>query len=157
MILRDSAEYARRYPRRAGVVASEATSSWLAWPLTVGKSAIGCISIMWQRPQTFGAGQLAFIAAVADLVAQALVRARIYADEHAIATVLQRAVMPKMTASISGLEVGTCYRQAGTTWVIGGDWYDALALPGGREQLVGALAAQPQLDDICVLAVGRVG
>jgi serine phosphatase RsbU (regulator of sigma subunit) len=35
------------------------------------------------------------------------------------------------------------------------------AWPGGRpldelcEQLVGALAVQPQLDDICVLAVGR--
>ncbi len=135
VMLRDSAEYARRYPGHSGVVASEATSSWLVWPLAVGKSAIGCISIMWQRPQKFGPGQLAFIAAVADLVAQALVRARTYADEHAIATVLQRAVMPKVTAPISGLEVGTCYRQAGTTWVMGGDWYDALALPGGRAYL----------------------
>ncbi|MGI9008688.1 MAG: SpoIIE family protein phosphatase [Streptosporangiaceae bacterium] len=135
VILRDWAEYARRYPDRAGMVADENGSSWLAWPLTVGKGAVGCISIMWRRPQQFGPGQLAFIAAVADLVAQALVRARIYADEHAIATVLQRAVMPKMTAPIAGLEVGTCYQQAGTTWVIGGDWYDALALAGGQAYL----------------------
>ncbi|HEX9065374.1 MAG TPA: SpoIIE family protein phosphatase [Streptosporangiaceae bacterium] len=135
VILRESAEYVRRYPGRAEVVAGEGRSSWLVWPLIVGKNAIGCISIMWQRPQQFGPGQLAFIAAVADLVAQALVRAQIYADEHAVATVLQRAVMPRMTAPIAGLQVGTCYRQAGTTWVIGGDWYDALALPGGRAYL----------------------
>ncbi len=132
VIIRNAAEYAERYPgpRVAAVVAEEA--SWLIWPLTVGKATVGSIVLMWKRPQRFQPGQLAFITAVADLVAHALVRARIYADEHAIATVLQRAVMPKMTAPIPGLDVGSCYRQAGTSWVIGGDWYDALALPGGR-------------------------
>ncbi|HEX6930526.1 MAG TPA: SpoIIE family protein phosphatase [Streptosporangiaceae bacterium] len=131
VIIRTASEYAERYPgpRAAAVVAEEA--SWLIWPLTVGKVTVGSIVLMWKRPQEFQPGQLAFIAAVADLVAHALVRARIYADEHAIATVLQRAVMPKVTAPIPGLDIGTCYRQAGTSWVIGGDWYDALALPGG--------------------------
>ncbi|HKR67792.1 MAG TPA: SpoIIE family protein phosphatase [Streptosporangiaceae bacterium] len=132
VIIRTAAEYAERYPgpRAAAVDAEEA--SWLVWPLTVGKATVGAIVLMWKRPQQFQPGQLAFIAAVADLVAHALVRARIYADEHAIATVLQRAVMPKMTAPIPGLEIGSWYRQAGTSWVIGGDWYDALALPAGR-------------------------
>jgi serine phosphatase RsbU (regulator of sigma subunit)/integral membrane sensor domain MASE1 len=132
VIIRNAAEYAERYPgpRAAAVSAEEA--SWLIWPLTVGKATVGSIVLMWKRPQEFQPGQLAFTAAVADLVAHALVRARIYADEHAIATVLQRAVMPKMTAPIPGLDIGACYRQAGTSWVIGGDWYDALALPAGR-------------------------
>ena len=132
VIIRTAAEYAERYPgpRAAAVAAAEA--SWLIWPLTVGKATIGSIVLMWKRPQQFQSGQLAFIAAVADLVAHALVRARIYADEHAIATVLQRAVMPKVTAPIPGLDIGACYRQAGTNFVVGGDWYDALALPGGR-------------------------
>ena len=133
VIIKNVGEYAQRYPhgpRTAAVVAAEA--SWLVWPLTVGKATVGSIVMMWKRPQQFQPGQLAFIAAVADLVAHALVRARIYVDEHAIATVLQRAVMPKVTAPIPGLEIGSCYRQAGTSWVIGGDWYDALALPGGR-------------------------
>ncbi len=132
VIIRNAAEYAGRYPgpRAAVVLAEEA--SWLIWPLTVGKATVGSIVLMWRRQQRFQPGQLAFIAAVADLVAHALVRARIYADEHAIATVLQRAVMPKMIAPIPGLDVGSCYRQAGTSGVIGGDWYDALALPAGR-------------------------
>ncbi len=131
VIIRTAAEYAERYPGpRAAVVAEEA--SWLIWPLTVGKATVGSIVLMWKRPRQFQSGQVAFVAAVADLVAHALVRARTYADEHAIATVLQRAVMPKLTAPIPGLDIGTCYRQAGTSWIIGGDWYDALALPGGR-------------------------
>jgi serine phosphatase RsbU (regulator of sigma subunit) len=58
-----------------------------------------------------------------------------YADEHAIAAVLQRAVMPATAAVIPGLEIGASYRQAGTTQQIGGDWYDALALPGQRAYL----------------------
>jgi integral membrane sensor domain MASE1 len=57
------------------------------------------------------------------------------ADEHAVAVVLQRAVMPTVTAMIPGLDIGACYRQAGSTRQVGGDWYDALALPGGRAYL----------------------
>ena len=136
VIIRNPGEYARQYPGPGAQVLTLAReSSWLAWPLSVGKGAVGSIVLMWKTPQEFGPGQLAFVAAVADLVAHALVRARVYADEHAIATVLQRAVMPKVTAPIDGLEIGTCYRQAGTSWVIGGDWYDALALPGGGAYL----------------------
>ena len=56
-------------------------------------------------------------------------------DEHAIAVVLQRAVMPTMAAVIPGLDLDACYRQAGTTRQVGGDWYDALALPGRRAYL----------------------
>ncbi len=59
----------------------------------------------------------------------------LYADEHAIAVMLQRAVMPTTAAVIPGLDIGACYRQAGTTRQVGGDWYDALALPDGRAYL----------------------
>ena len=36
---------------------------------------------------------------------------------------------------IPGLETGASYRQAGTAKQIGGDWYDAMALPGKRAYL----------------------
>ena len=110
-------------------------SSWLTWPLRVGTAPVGAIGLMWRHPQQFEPGQLAFVAAVADLVAQAQVRARVYADEHALAAVLQRAIMPTTAAVIPGLEIGASYRQAGTTRQIGGDWYDAMALPGKRAYL----------------------
>ena len=103
----------------------------LTWPMRVGSSTVGAISLVWRRPQSFSQGQIDFVATVADLLAQALVRARLYDDEHAIATLLQRAIRPKAAAGLPGLEVGSCYRQAGEIGVIGGDWYDAVALPAG--------------------------
>jgi serine phosphatase RsbU (regulator of sigma subunit)/integral membrane sensor domain MASE1 len=135
VIIRTPAEYAQRYPSPETPAILALGSSWLTWPLWAGTGPVGVIGLMWKHPQQFEPGQLAFVAAVADLVAQALVRARVYADEHAIAAVLQRAIMPAATAVIPGLEIGASYRQAGTTQQIGGDWYDALALPGQRAYL----------------------
>ena len=134
-VIRTPGEYAQRYPGPDSAAAAAAGSSWLVWPLQAGPASIGVLGLMWQRPQQFEPGQLAFTAAAADLIAQALVRAQKFADEHAIATVLQRAVMPRMTAVLPGMDVGTHYRQAGATQAIGGDWYDALALPAGGAYL----------------------
>ena len=132
VIIRTPAEHEQRYP---GTAILADGSSWLTWPLWAGTTPVGAIGLTWRHPQQFEPGQLAFVAAAADLVAQALVRARAYADEHAIAAVLQRAIMPAAAAVIPGLEIGASYRQAGTTQQIGGDWYDALALPGQRAYL----------------------
>ncbi|HEX9357174.1 MAG TPA: SpoIIE family protein phosphatase, partial [Streptosporangiaceae bacterium] len=135
VIIRTPAEYQQRYPGPDTPAILAQGASWLTWPLWAGTAPVGAIGLMWRHPQQFEPGQLAFVAAVADLVAQALVRARVYADEHAIAAVLQRAIMPAAAAVIPGLEIGASYRQAGTTQQIGGDWYDALALPGQRTYL----------------------
>jgi serine phosphatase RsbU (regulator of sigma subunit) len=135
VIIRTPAEYEQRYPGPDIPAILAHGSSWLTWPLRVGTAPVGAIGLMWRHPQQFGPGQLAFVAAVADLVAQAQVRARVYADEHALAAVLQRAIMPTTAAVIPGLEIGASYWQAGTTRQIGGDWYDAMALPGKRAYL----------------------
>jgi serine phosphatase RsbU (regulator of sigma subunit) len=135
VIIRTPAEYEQRYPGPHTQAVIAHGSSWLTWPLWVGTAPVGAISLMWRHPQQFEPGQLAVVAAVADLVAQAQVRARVYADEHALAAVLQRAVMPTTAAVIPGLEIGASYRQAGTTQQVGGDWYDAMALPGKRAYL----------------------
>jgi serine phosphatase RsbU (regulator of sigma subunit)/integral membrane sensor domain MASE1 len=135
VIIRTQAEYEQRYPGPHTQAMIAHGSSWLAWPLCVGTAPVGAIGLMWRHPQQFEPGQLAVVAAAADLVAQAQVRARVYADEHALAAVLQRAVMPTMTAVIPGLEIGASYRPAGTGQLVGGDWYDAMALPGNRAYL----------------------
>jgi serine phosphatase RsbU (regulator of sigma subunit) len=134
VIIRTPAEYEQRYPGSHTQAVVSHGSSWLTWPLWVGTAPVGAIGLMWRQPQQFEPGQLAVVSAVADLVAQAQVRARVYADEHALAAVLQRAVMPTTAAVIPGLEIGASYRQAGAQQV-GGDWYDAMALPGKRAYL----------------------
>jgi integral membrane sensor domain MASE1/GAF domain-containing protein len=135
VIIRTPAEYEQRYPGPDSAAVAAHGSSWLAWPLRVGGAPVGVIGLMWKHPQQFEPGRLTFIAAVADLIAQAEVRARVYADEHALAAVLQRAVMPTTAAVIPGLEIGASYRPSGATQQVGGDWYDAMALPGKRAYL----------------------
>jgi serine phosphatase RsbU (regulator of sigma subunit)/integral membrane sensor domain MASE1 len=135
VIIRTPAEYEQRYPGPDTPAVLTHGSSWLTWPLWAGTAPVGAIGLAWRHPQQFEPGQLAFVGAAADLIAQALVRARAYADEHAIAAVLQRAIVPAAAAVIPGLEIGASYRQAGTTQQIGGDWYDAMALPGQRAYL----------------------
>jgi serine phosphatase RsbU (regulator of sigma subunit)/integral membrane sensor domain MASE1 len=135
VIIRTPAEYAQRYPGPHTQAIIAHGSSWLTWPLWVGTAPVGALGLMWRHPQQFEPGQLAVVAAVADLVAQAQVRARVYADEHALAAVLQRAVMPTTPAVIPGLDIGASYRQAGAAKQVGGDWYDAMALPGNRAYL----------------------
>ena len=135
VIIRTPAEYEQRYPGPDTRAVVAHGSSWLAWPLCVGGAPVGAIGLTWRHPQQFEPGQLTFVAAVADLVAQAQVRARVYADEHALAAVLQRAIMPTTAAVIPGLEIGASYRQAGTARQVGGDWFDAMALPGERAYL----------------------
>jgi serine phosphatase RsbU (regulator of sigma subunit)/integral membrane sensor domain MASE1 len=134
VIIRTPEEYKQRYPGPDAPVVANG-SSWLTWPLRAGTAPVGAIALMWRDPQRFEPAQLAVVAAVADLVAQAQVRARVYADEHALAAVLQRAIMPTTAASIPGLQIAASYRQAGTTQHVGGDWYDAMALPGKRAYL----------------------
>jgi serine phosphatase RsbU (regulator of sigma subunit)/integral membrane sensor domain MASE1 len=135
VIIRTPAEYKQRYTGPDAPARVACGSSWLTWPLRAGTAPVGVIGLMWRSPQQFEPAQRAVVAAVADLVAQAQVRARVYADEHALAAVLQRAIMPTTAAAIPGLQIAASYRQAGTTQQIGGDWYDAMALPGKRAYL----------------------
>jgi integral membrane sensor domain MASE1/GAF domain-containing protein len=139
LVVRSAAEsgFLSRYNRGGGThgpTPSRAwappSTAWIAWPLRIGESTVGIISFVWRRPQSFSQGQLSFVAAVADLIAQALVRARLYDDEHAALTLLRRVVRPA-AKEIPGLEVASIYRQAGPSGAVGGDWYDAVELPTG--------------------------
>ncbi|OBB10658.1 serine/threonine protein phosphatase, partial [Mycobacteriaceae bacterium 1482268.1] len=98
-------EYRRRYPDHADMMALTKAEAVVNWPLTSGAKPIGVLSMMWTRPQPLDAAQLAYISAVATMVGQALVRAQVYADEHARAAVLQAAVLPNEPADVAELDL----------------------------------------------------
>lgn len=130
--VRTVAEYRRRYPDNAQWMAASGGASLVSWPLSAGGRAIGVLVLSWGEPQPLDTAQLAYTSAVATMIGQALVRARVYADEHARAAVLQAAVLPSSPAPIDGVDVGVDYEPADVVQGLGGDWYDALALPQGR-------------------------
>jgi GAF domain-containing protein len=91
------------------MMALSGAASMVCWPLSSGAKPIGMLGLMWTRPQPLDAAQLAYASAVATMVGQALVRAQVYADEHARAAVLQAAVLPTEPADIDELDLAVSY------------------------------------------------
>jgi len=159
VIIRTVAEYRKRYPENAKWMIASGGAAVVSWPLTAGGKAIGALVLAWADTQPLDNAQLAYTSAVATMIAQALVRARMYADEHARAAVLQAAVLPTTPAPIDGMELGVSYEPADTVQGLGGDWYDALELPHGRMYLaVGDVVGHglPAVEDMAQLrSAGR--
>lgn len=56
----------------------------------------------------------------------------LYEREHRVAVTLQRALLPALLPNVEGLDFDAVYYPGATDAEIGGDWYDAIALPDGR-------------------------
>jgi serine phosphatase RsbU (regulator of sigma subunit)/anti-sigma regulatory factor (Ser/Thr protein kinase) len=68
---------------------------------------------------------------VAERVAVALERARLYEREHAVSTALQRSLLPAELPAVPGAHLAVRYLPAGWGLEAGGDWYDAVQRPDG--------------------------
>ncbi len=132
ILVRTAAEYGQRYPQKVHWARLSGAESVVGWPLTAGGKPFGVLLLVWSDPQPFDEAQRAYVSATATMAGQALVRARIYADEHARAAVLQSAVLPTSPVDTCGLDVAVVYEPADVTQGLGGDWYDIMQLPGNR-------------------------
>ena len=125
-------EYAENYPDEVRWSHLSGAESTVGWPLIAGGEPLGVLLLVWTEPQPLDSAQRAFISAAATMVGQALVRARIYSDEHARAAVLQSAVLPAEPVGTAGLDVYVTYEPADASQGVGGDWYDVMPLPANR-------------------------
>ncbi len=76
--------------------------------------------------------------AAQDLAGRAAIsldNARRYTREHGIALELQRALLSEPNSPHPGIEVASRYLPAGSSALVGGDWFDTIRLPGGRTLL----------------------
>ena len=73
-----------------------------------------------------------YLLALTRLCGQALGRARRYQVEHDLAATLQHALLPESLPQADGLELAVRYLPAADGTAAGGDFYDAVELPGGR-------------------------
>ncbi|MFC8507654.1 SpoIIE family protein phosphatase [Streptomyces sp. NPDC057411] len=62
--------------------------------------------------------------------------ARRYTHEHTTALTLQRSLLPQRLTEQSAVETAARYLPSGSRAGVGGDWYDVIALSGGRVALV---------------------
>jgi PAS domain S-box-containing protein len=125
-----------RAPGLAADLGGQGTSSVLAVPLLLEGSVMGALVVGTLFHRTFTSADASLLQVAADRAALAIERARLFEREHRIATQLQRALLPDGLPSVPGLRLAARYLPGGAGTEVGGDWYDALALPGGRLVLV---------------------
>jgi len=98
-------------------------------PLRGSSASLGCIEMLWHVPRHLEPQERATTAALAAYTAQALERALLIEDRIHVAHELQNAMLADLPLD-TGLDLAACYLPAMAQERVGGDWYDAFALPG---------------------------
>jgi serine phosphatase RsbU (regulator of sigma subunit) len=109
---------------------SEADAS-LEAPLRIDRTKLGVIRLVLPANQLTDADR-SLLHDAADRAALSIRRAQLHEAEHRIAVELQRGLLPKRLPEVARVEITAHYEAAGVAAEVGGDWYDAFAMPGGR-------------------------
>jgi anti-sigma regulatory factor (Ser/Thr protein kinase) len=111
--------------------------SLLAIPLSAGGRVLGCAILLR------GPGRLPFddidVLTASQLAAQAsqgVNSACLYRGEAATANALQHSMLPTRPPRLAGVDIAHRYLPGSKTAQVGGDWFDAIPLPGSRVALV---------------------
>ncbi len=113
-----------------------AVASLIAVPLLVEQQVFGALTVGTLFQRSFSDADASLLQLAADRAVLAIERNRQFEREHSIAEQLTRALLPQELPQIPGLVLDKRYLPGGDGTVVGGDWYDAIALPGGRLALV---------------------
>jgi hypothetical protein len=143
-------EFARDYPRLWPYVARLDASAAAYLPLVAQGRPVGALGLFYRRGTTFPHGERNLLLALGGSIAQSLQRALLFDQEHDLAEGLQTAMLPRGIPHIPGAEIAVRYRSARLARDIGGDWYDVVAVPGGR---VAAIIGDVQGHDTHAAAV----
>jgi PAS domain S-box-containing protein len=109
---------------------------WEEVRLATLDSSVGAIRLAPAPGRPFDAADRSLLQDAADRAALSIRRALLHEEEHRIAVELQRGLVPKRLPDVGGIELAAHYQPAGVVAEVGGDWYDAFPLPGGRVGVV---------------------
>jgi PAS domain S-box-containing protein len=98
-------------------------------PVVIEGVSVGVLRLA-RANGAFSRAERSLLYDAAERAALGVRRAQLHEQEHRVAVELQRGLLPKRLPEISGLRLAAHYEAAGAE--VGGDWYDAFALPGGR-------------------------
>ncbi len=100
-------------------------------PLPVGPWQ-GALSLGWHDTRAFSPAYQSALTTVGTLVGAALARAQRFDEQFGLADTLQRSMLPTGLPHLPGLLLGARYAPSTPGVSVGGDFYDAFALPDGR-------------------------
>ncbi|MEV3929241.1 MULTISPECIES: SpoIIE family protein phosphatase [unclassified Streptomyces] len=138
--LADDAWFARASPAPERVAAYRAIGlhSVVAVPLTTDGRSLGVLSLVRagdSPPFTEGL-DVVVARTLAGRAAVDVDHADHYTHEHRVAKELQRSLLSEPRVPDSGIEIASLYLPAGAGALVGGDWFDAIPLSGGRHMKV---------------------
>jgi serine phosphatase RsbU (regulator of sigma subunit) len=99
-------------------------------PIVIEGAWSGVLRLCLPSGRSFSSSERALIQDAAERAGLGIRRAQLHEREHQVAVELQRGLLPKRLPEMEGLELAAHYEAAGAE--VGGDWYDAFTLPGGR-------------------------
>jgi serine phosphatase RsbU (regulator of sigma subunit) len=105
---------------------------WEEIPLQIERTRLGSVRLELEGERSLHEDERALLREGADRAALSIRRAQLHEEEHRIATELQRGLIPARLPTVEGVELAAHYQAAGLGAEVGGDWYDAFALPSGR-------------------------
>ena len=110
--------------------------SALLVPLLVGGRVLGVLTVVRQRVDAYSDDDIRLVEDLAVRMATAVDNAVRYRQERDTALMLQRSLLPRSLPALPGLQVAHRYLPGTAGAEVGGDFYDVLALPGGKVGLV---------------------
>ena len=136
LYLAGRAELEAAFPYLQDVDPSRRGGRLAAIPLTAGSERTGVAFVGSDDESPWTPQDRSVVSAVAAQAGPALARALQYAHALDTAEVLQRALLPAELPSAPGVDVTARYLAGDSGANVGGDWYDAVALPDGRVVLL---------------------
>jgi serine phosphatase RsbU (regulator of sigma subunit)/anti-sigma regulatory factor (Ser/Thr protein kinase) len=109
--------------------------SLLGVPLLVAGQVLGVLHVGTLTTRHFTSEDAELLQLAADRAAQTIERARTF-HQRGVVDALQRSLVPERLPNVPGLGMAARYRPAVRHGGIGGDWYDAFAIPRGGVALV---------------------
>jgi len=130
-------DLAARYPDACNVLVRSGHQAWIALPLRSSGRTLGVLTLAFPEPHPIDDGRDQIIlTALGSAVADALSRAIRHDADRDLVMSVQRSLLPKTLPEHPRVFPGAYYAPAETRYGLGGDWYDAMLLPGGRILLI---------------------
>ncbi|MEO7039101.1 MAG: SpoIIE family protein phosphatase [Candidatus Elarobacter sp.] len=104
-------------------------------PLVSGDAPIGVLALVRNSGRSYDMDDVALVREFARRAALSLEHARLYERERTTADALQRAMLPSQLPLLPDIRFSASYSAASESQRVGGDFYDAFALPDGRVAL----------------------
>ncbi|GAA4622688.1 SpoIIE family protein phosphatase [Cellulomonas oligotrophica] len=121
---------ARTTPRQLELLERLGLGSALVVPLRARDRALGVLVLVHERPDGFTRDVEVTAAHLSRRAGVVLENVRLYLAEREAALTLQRSLLP-VIGDVAGLDVAATYLPSARMAQVGGDWFDAFALPDG--------------------------